>query len=40
MPVTGALMQGDMVMEPAHLAAMTPEQRLFYTPSAGESVNC
>jgi serine/threonine protein kinase len=27
MPVSGALMQGDLVMEPAHFAMLTPEQR-------------
>ena len=27
LPVTGALMRGDIVMEPAHLAPLTPEQR-------------
>ena len=27
LPITGAVMQGDIVMEPAHLAPLTPEQR-------------
>jgi serine/threonine protein kinase len=27
LPVIGAVMQGDIVMEPAHLAPLTPEQR-------------
>jgi serine/threonine-protein kinase len=27
LPVTAAVMQGDIVVEPAHLAALTPEQR-------------
>jgi serine/threonine-protein kinase len=27
LPMTGAVMQGDIVLEPAHLASLTPEQR-------------